>query len=354
MRIFVIGGLTDTSSDDEYRAQQDVLDDTMGKFGAAVAQAGHDLLVCSPFPTSADRCAVHGVMRELASRCEAGPQVEFHFPESPNVRDEIGKLTGAFNHQLIRLLAHPLMLNDQGQPQWEYSWLLAQLAAMDRSQAIVCIGGRLQGASSLLLILAESRRKNVVPLSYLGGAAAQSYQRRRFELEDRLGDRVAILLQKQRILEVVSVVEELSTSQRGKAGKTQSLRFFISYPRSRPGEADFVETVLRRRNFVVYRDERDFGAGKNVQGQIEENLHRADIFVAIWCSDYACSPWCYDEFDLALARSKTGRLTLWIMNVDDTRIVPPAARALVSYRCRTREELERHLLHLIERAAPIG
>jgi len=46
------------------------------------------------------------------------------------------------------------------------------------------------------------------------------------------------------------------------ATKTQGhqLRFFISYPRTRPAEADYVETVLRRQNMLVFRDETDFSA----------------------------------------------------------------------------------------------
>jgi len=40
--------------------------------------------------------------------------------------------------------------------------------------------------------------------------------------------------------------------------------------------------------------------------------------------------------------------TLWLFCVDDTRIVPPAARNLISYRGQSREELERHVLALLE------
>jgi hypothetical protein len=94
----------------------------------------------------------------------------------------------------------------------------------------------------------------------------------------------------------------------------------------------------------VYRDERDFGAGRSLPGEITESIHRANVFVAIWCREYACSPWCFDELELAIKRGKT----LWLLCVDETRIAPPAARNLISYPARNREELERHILTLLE------
>jgi hypothetical protein len=106
--------------------------------------------------------------------------------------------------------------------------------------------------------------------------------------------------------------------------------------------------TLRRRNLTVFRDERDFGAGRPIPSEITEFIHRADVFVTIWCREYACSPWCFDELVLALERHAAGALTLWLLCVDDTRIVPPGARDLTNYPARNREELERHILTLLE------
>jgi hypothetical protein len=188
----------------------------------------------------------------------------------------------------------------------------------------------------------------VLPFPFLGGAAAQVFQARRYELGDRLGSGVDLLHQQEGIDQAVTLAEQLSGGELAKALQATPLRFFISYPRSRPHEADFVETTLRRRNFQVFRDERDFEAGRPIPREITESIHRANVFVAIWCKDYACSPWCFDEFELALNRHEQSGLALWILCVDDTRIVPPAARSLVNYPARSREELERHVLTLLE------
>lgn len=89
--------------------------------------------------------------------------------------------------------------------------------------------------------------------------------------------------------------------------------------------------ILRRRQFDVYRDERDFGAGSDLPHKISAHIDRSDVFVAIWCKEYACSPWCHDKFAHALQLRGEGRIELWILCADNTRIVPPGARTLVNY-----------------------
>jgi hypothetical protein len=110
--------------------------------------------------------------------------------------------------------------------------------------------------------------------------------------------------------------------------------------------------TLRRRNYDVFRDERDFGAGQQVQSEIIEYIHRSNVFIVVWCKEYACSPWCYDELEIGLARYKTKGLSLWILQVDETRIVPPAARSLIAYSAKSRKELEGQILRLLEQANP--
>jgi hypothetical protein len=320
----------------------------MQTVGKELVSAGHDLVVCGPFPGSADAGAVRGAAEVL--RDSEGPVVEFHCPDSPEVLRELTLLTDSFSIKRFQVYSHPLPSDEYGKVEWAHAWLLAQLSAMNRSQAIVALGGKLTGTASLLLALAESQRKHILPFTFLGGAAAQSFQRRRYELEDLLEANVSALQYFERINETSTLVEKVVSDQLVKSMQQTPLRFFLSYPKSRPQEADFVEITLRRRNLEVYRDERDFGAGRPLPGEITENIHRANVFVAIWCREYACSPWCFDELELAINRGKT----LWLLCVDETRIVPPAARNLISYPARNREELERHVLTLLEQSRPSG
>jgi TIR domain len=110
--------------------------------------------------------------------------------------------------------------------------------------------------------------------------------------------------------------------------------------------------TLRRRNYDVFRDERDFAAGQPAQNEIIEHIHRSSVFIVVWCREYACSPWCYDEFEIALERYKANSLSLWILQVDETRIVPPLARSLIAYSAKSREELEGQILKLLDQANP--
>ncbi|RBN36059.1 hypothetical protein DMN50_37435, partial [Priestia megaterium] len=71
--------------------------------------------------------------------------------------------------------------------------------------------------------------------------------------------------------------------------------------------------LLRRRNLQVFRDESKFGAGHAIPTLIEEAIYGANIFIAVWCTEYACSPWCFDEFELALDRADAEKIELWII-----------------------------------------
>ena len=110
-----------------------------------------------------------------------------------------------------------------------------------------------------------------------------------------------------------------------------------------------METLLRRRNLPVFRDESDFGAGHSVPSEIREAIHRSDVFVTVWSKEYACSPWCFDEFELALDRHAPGALKLWILCVDDTRIIPKRARDLIYFTVKSRQELEGRVVELLGR-----
>ena len=167
--------------------------------------------------------------------------------------------------------------------------------------------------------------------------------RREYQLRDRFVD-IRGLCDEQYLDEIIGAIERKAAIV--KSGSNEK-RVFISYARKRPAEADYVETILRRRNIPVYRDESDFGAGKNIPIQIEENLYRSNIFIAVYCAEYACSPWCFDELELALELKEKGKIQIWILCVDDTRVVSKKAREIINYRVNSREEIEGKILDLI-------
>jgi hypothetical protein len=235
MKVFMVGGVSVGTSDAKYDEQLRILQKSMERIAKDLVAAGHELLVCSPFPGSADLAAVIGIaeiLRNTDSRC-----VEFHCPDSPEVGRELNRLADSLSLKSFRAYLHPLPTDEHGKSQWTYGWLLAQLSAMDRSQAVVSIGGKLDGSASLLLALAEGQRKPLLPFTFLEGAAAEAFQRRRYELEDVLQDKLTALQYSERMSDVGALLESVITSRLIKSLKEVPLRFFLSYPKSRPQEA---------------------------------------------------------------------------------------------------------------------
>ncbi|NOK33074.1 toll/interleukin-1 receptor domain-containing protein [Corallococcus exercitus] len=241
------------------------------------------------------------------------------------------------------------------------AWILSQIAALDSADIVLAIGGKEGGAAELLLQLTTERRRPVLPFTFLGGVAASTFARMRYELFDRLGEGgIEALQDPARVDTCADMAGHLVAGRRRdgleKPEPTRSPVVFISYPRARPAEADFVEMNLRRRNIEVIRDEHDFGTGYEVPGLISEALHRATLFIALWCSDYACSPWCCDELEMALDRleraSQAPPLMVAVLCLDETRVVPKRARKLLHHPVRSRDELLATVLRLMEQHAP--
>ena len=354
MKIFLIGGVSVENSDPLYTKQKADLDRSMAELGRAIARSGHDLLVCSPFEGSADAAAAVSALKMIEdSKFES--DVEFHHPDAAAVVAQMRALKGRFPVvERLKSFQHPTPRDEHGNDVLEYAWLLSQTYAMDRSHGIIALGGKVGRSASLLLGLVDVRRKPLLPLTFLGGAAAQAFDRRQYVLEDRLGSNVAALHDPGRSAEMVDLLVAASSEGAASSPISMPLKFFISYPRARPCEADFVETALRRRQFDVFRDERDFAPGTPITSAIEEAIYASSVFVAIWCKEYACSDWCFDELSIALRRQESGKLRVWILCVDNTRIVPPGARSLTNYPASSREELERHVMVLLEQRGNLG
>jgi len=315
------------------------------KLGESIAELGASLVICSPFIDSADYWVCKGY---IESKIHPNPQVHIYYIDLPQVYDEINKLQSEFGFSSINKIPSSPP-KDISQETLSYSWLLCQLKALEMCQIVVAMGGKIEGAANMLLLLAESKNKPILPLPYFGGASKNALERKRYELSDKLGDDFHNLNDlnnlKEAIISLPCLINKTSTAVE------HIFRFpnvFISYPRSRPHEADFIETLLRRRNTKVFRDDSDFGAGYSIPTAIEEAIYASNIFLATWCKEYACSPWCFDEIELALDQAEKNCMEIWIFNLDGTRIVPKRARNLNIIEIKTRDEIEGKLLKLLD------
>jgi hypothetical protein len=346
MKLYFVGGVFQPEAPDAAAATA-LLRTSMGELGAEFARAGHELIVCSPYEGSVDVEIVRG-----AAGAVDEPVIHIHYPDTAEIRSEVQAL--ASNHPKLRLrqFQHVPMEADMDGAM-RYGWLLSQLSAMDEAHVVVAAGGNPSGSANMLLHLAEVRRKPILPLGHLGGAALRTLERLRYELEDRIGDLKAWLQDPSPAATAGEVLTRLLPGGSAAGGERSGpRRFFLSYARERPGDADLVESTLRRRNLPLFRDEHAFEPGKDLPGQVREHIHRADVFVALWSKEYACSPWCYDELDLAIERQRDGTLAIWLLDLDGTRMVPPKARNLIYYPCRSREAIEAKLISLLDPPGP--
>lgn len=346
MKVFLLGGVVLQDTDEKYKAHLSLVRKVGGVIGRALILHRHDLLVCSPHKGSVDREAVLEAAALLSKTGKAF--IEFHIPELKSTQEELRRLTRSFPAKRTKIFRYPVSADESGNPNLIYTWLLSQLSAMSRAQVVLSFGGKVDGSASVLLPIAESQRKTVLPLPFLGGAAAQSFERQRNELSARLGDALSLLQDKAFLTRALAIIDSLPNVQFPGPNDSEPLRIFLSYPTTKKRDADYVENFLRRQGCKVYRDLVTFEAGRSIEGEIREHIHLADIFLAIWCSDYACSPWCYDEIDIALTRHKDSRMIPWILCFDDTPIIPPSARMLPYYRITNRRQLEATLLKLLK------
>lgn len=347
MKCLIIGGAS--SNNIPYKQMEQFQNECI-RIGNFLASEGHSLIVCSPFEDSADYWVLKGYSEENSNN----KLIEIHFIDTEPVKSKINEIESELGlNGIIKIQHLTLDNNEQNLSSVRYSWLLCQLEALETCHFIIAIGGKSDGAANMLLLLAESKRKIIIPLTYFGGAASDSFNRRRYELQDNLGGDFLLLQDKIKIWGQTNFHRLLSLSQINntvtKYSNVKSKSFFISYSRNRPEEADYIETLLRRRNLKVFRDENDFGAGSSIPSMITEEIHSANIFIAVWCKEYACSPWCFDEFELALDRYEKGKMELWIFCPDKTRMVPKRARKLLYYNVSSRVEIEGIIVGLLER-----
>jgi len=339
-RYFVIGGLTGDETECEIKR----FENACKSIGEALRDLDQSLIICSPYPDSADYWVFSGFTQGSPKDNSA---IEIHFVDKLTIRTEVTNLALCSKSFTIVKIPHPPPGNDKKES-LIYAWLLCQLQALESCQAIIAIGGKTNGAANMLLLLAEAKRKPIIPFSFMGGAADQSFQRKRYELEDRLGPKYVFLHDEKSIRRALELSETRFEPKAVRKSTINPPNFFISYPRARSSEADYIEILLRSHNIQVFRDKSDFGAGYDIPTQIKEAIYAADVFIAVYCTEYACSPWCYDELELALDRHGSGKLKLWIIRIDDTRVVPTRARSLLNYYVRTRDEIEGRILNLLE------
>mgnify|MGYP002626564974 CR=1 FL=1 len=321
--------------------------------GRDIFSVGHSLAICSLFDDSADYWILDGYINHEEQEWHEPHRVFFHYMNVNGIDEQIKAVKDRLaNPKVFVQIPHsPLSENVDIQ----LSWLYCQLEALEQSHCVIAVGGNKNGSSSLLLACADQKRKLVIPFPEFRGAAEEYLIKHQYELKERLNISSLEQFWNSKLLckSMHDYLSDyiLSKDSREKTIKNiRDIRIFLSYSRERPEEADFIENIFYRKKISIFRDDTSFGAGVELSANIKEQLYNADVCIILWCAEYACSPWCNDEMEFALDRKENKHMSLWIICLDDTRIVPKRARSLLTYRVHSRAEIEGYISKLLEHA----
>lgn len=323
LRVFIIGGnITESSSDFDWR-------EFGKKVGILIGNSEHKAVLCSSHNSSLDYHVLMGISESSNSSKEQ--KVIVHHPESPCISDSWHNLVNELNisepeynsYESVKFIDEKTCdVLDQDLMQRAY--LLCQLQALNESDVMVIVGGKIDGSAIMTISLAIKKNMLILPLPFFGGAARYAFDREARKLIEIFGQRVIEKFKNPSRLEEVFLPMIDKIYDLGKEKKR--LKVFISYAWSRAELADFIEALLRRRNDIeIFRDEMDIKVGKNISKTIDHEIIKGcDIFIALWCSDYVQSPYCYDEVDLWI--KNRNHENLYILLLDNTRPVWPSLR----------------------------
>lgn len=330
--VFVIGGVTGETKHPDFETSR--LQIACLELGRALASAGVQMIVCSPFPDSADYYAVTGY-----ARSRLGGVIQFHSPRHPDVEQKHRDLLDILGDSRPEIVVwgHPGPENTEA---WPQAWLLSQLQALEQADVVVAIGGKVSKTANTLLHLAEGRRLPVIPFTFLGGAAQRAFARydwRRLHpnidaqvlgREDGVGK--VIELANQMLSDAVSFENRLISSPH---------TFFVSRAKEDSAFADELIKYLQQAGFEVGSGDLSISTEKMVQASIEQSILKSDVCIVLWSRHYALSPWCYDELQFSLERQNAGQLVTWLFNLDDSPIVAREARKLKTIKVKTVTDL---------------
>lgn len=340
--IFVIGGVTGETRDTE--AELPRLHKASLRLGKILADTGAQLVVCSPFPDSADYYTAMGY-----ADSKIGGVIQFHSPSHSKVEEK---------RKLLRqTLGHPgLIIQDWNYPgpetdepdSWFQAWLLAQLLALDKADAVVALGGKVSKTANTLLHLAEAKGLPIIPFTFLGGAAQRAYARRDWgSLNSELD--VSILAKDEGIEQTIDIANSLLVDRvtRAFGSGRKPATVFLSFAHQDSAIAKIVTSSLGSQGIEVLIGDHEVRVDQMIPASIEQAMLKSDVCAVLWSRNYALSPWCFDELNLATNQQSYGRMKLWLFNLDDSAIVPIQARKIPSISVRSPEAVQRVISELV-------
>lgn len=339
MRLLFIGSIPDhvPGSNQPLTDAHTPFFDACRELGKVAAAGDHRLLIGSASKRTADFYLCDGALAYCRQHATAHVHIERHYPddERPDYPDP------PENMHVINFPHHA----DQSSP---HKWTVAHARAIDAADVVIAIGG---GVSTRLVAhLAADRGKPVVAVACFGGSSEAVFHtmKYRYLADSRSAEHLAFLsghwspgVSAAHVIALASTLCDVSNAS--------PHSYFVSYNWSNCEVADHIETLLRRENRAVLRDEANVEAGGRLSKAIEALIEESDTFISIWSGHYQSSSWCPHELEWALnLQHRQGRPSrIVLLSVDQT---PPPIRITDNLRCNgtTRSERDLAIMKLIQ------
>jgi hypothetical protein len=269
--------------------------------------------------------------------------IHLHSPRHPRVTEKRQLLIKTLGREglTIQEWGYPGPDNDEKEA-WGQAWLLAQLQALEKADVIVALGGKVSKTANTLLHLAEAKGLPIVPFAFLGGAAKRAFNRRDWKRLNP-GFDSSILERDGGIIDTVNIANTLLTDQSyrvyDKSNKPKTV--FVSFSHKDLEMASGLIRSLKQNGLEVLTGDAEIRTDQMVPASIEQAVTKSELCVILWSHNYALSPWCNDELNLAIERHSHGQMGIWFFNLDDSLVVPKQARKLPAISVRSPIAIER-------------
>ncbi len=278
------------------------------ELGYTATERGHRILIGSDSPRTIDFYLAAGVRQYCDENLDSRAHIEVHWPQTdkPIYNDMPENVHVLYNpHHAAEESAH--------------KWIVSHSRALDEADAVVALGGGI--STNLIGHLAADKGKPTVALPIFGGTSEQLFHslRYRYQSNPDLVVHMPFLTspwKKDTASHVIQFTESLATKLGGNPHT-----YFISYAWDDCQVADHLETLLRRENRPVIRDETNVRSGVRLTKQVEALIEESDTFIALWGEAFNNSRWCPNELDFALQLNhENGRPSrIALLKVDDHR-----------------------------------
>jgi len=318
---FIVGGITGESKLGTFEPSN--LQMSCYEIGKALAEKNINLIACSPFPDSADYYTILG----YSNYAKKG-KIYLHYPNHPEVIKTIEEMVSALDNKELQIIPylHPGYPNIEARQQ---AWSFCQIQALEYSDVVIAIGGKLSKSAYLTLRIAEIKKITTVPFSFLGGAAKVIYDNINWK-ESYSNVNAKLLTSKKGIKSLPAIIGKMKLGAIAQRGNTISkgAKVFISRARKDEKIALDLQRHLKILGLDVLLGDNAISAEKSVIPSIEEYINMSQVHIVLWSKNYALSPWCYDELMIAVTRYRSNQTFLIIFNIDGSEIVPTIARSL--------------------------